>query len=193
MSRSKLFALLACAICFACERDPASNVKIIARPVAPAGIKVDTAKYAPPPPFRADLCKLQPEQAKGSSKFVIRGPCDFHHTADVKCRATVDDFYTMLVRQGPGSATASVYLNVETYGGPGTYTGGQMFLTVQNGEAYYYWSNDSVRTTVGPGMKYVDVEKTELQAEPPNTGTEVVSGRFWCDPHATFDTTKIVR
>ncbi|MFN2602336.1 MAG: hypothetical protein ABR582_06210 [Gemmatimonadaceae bacterium] len=193
MTRAKIFATLACAGFFACERDPASNVKIIARPVAPAGSAADTAKFAPPPPFHADLCKLQPEQAKGSSKIVFSGPCNFSHSGDVKCRAALDDFYTMLVRQGPGNATTSVYLNVETFGGPGTYGGGQMFLTVQNGDAYYYWSNDSVRTHVGPGMKYVDVEKAPLPAEPPNTGVDTVSGRFWCDPHATFDTSKIVR
>lgn len=192
MNRARFFVILACASFVACERDPASNVKIIARPAASAGTNADTA-YVPPPPFHPDLCKLQPEQAKGSSTLVFSGSCNFHHTSDVKCRATVDDFYTMLVRQGPESATTSVYLNVETYGGPGTYAGAQMFLTVQNGQAYYYWSNDSVRTRIGPGMKYVDVEKTELQAEPPNTGVDTVSGRFWCAPHATFDTTKIVR
>ncbi len=178
MSRAKLFAMFACASFVACEKDPASNVKIISRPVA-AGTALDTPKFAPPPPFHADLS--------------FSGPCSFRHTADVKCHAAVDDFYTMLVRHGPGNATTSVYLNVETFGGPGTYGGGQMFLTVQNGDAYYYWSNDSVRTHVGPGMKYVDVEKAPLPAEPPNTGVDTVSGRFWCDPHATFDTTKIVR
>jgi hypothetical protein len=62
-----------------------------------------------------------------------------------------------------------------------------MFLTVQNRDAYYYWSNDSVETIVGPGLKYVDVPRTKLDAEPPNTCTERVGGRFWCGSLGTTD------
>jgi hypothetical protein len=193
MSRSKLFAFLASAIVFACERDPASNVKIVARPATQAGSALDTAKPFVTPPFRSDLCNVQAEQPKGSSSFVFNGPCDFHQIGYVKCRAAIDDFYTMVVRQGPAGATVSVYVNIEAYHGPGKYSGGQMFLTVQDGFAYYHWSNDSVRTIVGPGLRYVEVPKTRLEAEPPNTGTEIVSGKFWCDPHPAFDTAKIVR
>ena len=193
MTRFSLFAIVACAICTACERDPASKVKIVARPVTQAGSALDTAKPFVTPPFHTDLCNVQAEQPKGSSSFAFKGPCDFHQTGDVKCRAAIDDFYTMLVRQGPGGATVSVYVNVEAYNGPGKYSGGQMFLTVQDGFAYYHWSNDSVRTIVGPGLRYVDVPETRLEAEPPNTGTEIVSGRFWCNLDPTLDTTRIVR
>src|SRR5438045_9700342 len=129
-----MFAILACASLFACERDPASNVKIIARPVAPA-TAVDTPKWPLPPPFQAELCKLQPEPRKGSSTLVFNGPCKFRQTADVKCRAGTDDFYTMLVRQGTGNATTSVYLNGESFGGPRSYGGGPLLLTVQTGDA----------------------------------------------------------
>jgi hypothetical protein len=98
----------------------------------------------------------------------------------VKCRAVADDFHTVILRQGPGEATVSVYLNIEFYKGPGSYDGGQMFLTVQNKGAYYHWGSDSVTTTVAPGLKYVDLPRTRLEAEPPNTGTVIVSGRLWC-------------
>jgi hypothetical protein len=80
-----------------------------------------------------------------------------------------------------------VYLNVESYKGPGDYSDGQMFLTVQNGSAYYHWGSDSVHTSPGRGLKYVDVKETQLEAEPPNTGTVTVSGRFWCNPDKNFD------
>src|SRR5258706_15446297 len=106
MSRANLFAMFACASFVACEKDPASNVKIISRPVA-AGTAGDKPKFAPPPPFHADLCKLQPEQANGSSKIAFSRPCSFRHTADVKCNAVVDDLYTMLVRHGPCNFTTS--------------------------------------------------------------------------------------
>ena len=188
-----------CIASLACERDPASNVKIIARPpAAPApsavpgqeepsqplivtgNLPVNTAaSAAEAPPFKPELCKLQPDTA-GSSTFRVKGPCAFQHSGNVKCRAVVDDFYTTLLRKGPGEATTAVYLNVEYFKGPGTYDGGQMFLTVQNGDAYYHWSSDSVKTIVAPGLKYVDVPTTKLDAEPPNTGTAIVSGRLWC-------------
>ena len=176
--RGCLAAILACTAALACERDPASNLKIVARPQGSSDS--GAAKTFTQPPFNPALCVVQPEEQKGSTKFSANGPCSFHNEGDVKCRATVDDFYTMLLRQGPGNATVAIYLNIEAYKGPGTYEGGQMFLTAQNGDAYYHWSNDSVKTVVGPGLKWVDVPETKLDAEPPNTGTEIVSGRFWC-------------
>jgi hypothetical protein len=61
-----------------------------------------------------------------------------------------------------------------------------MFLTVQNGQAYYHWGSDSVTAKIGPGLNYVDVPDTRLEAEPPNTGTEIVGGRFWCQAEKEF-------
>jgi hypothetical protein len=166
----------------ACERDPASNVKIIDRPAGSAA--TDSAANAraqlPPPPFSSELCNIQPETKTGRSTFAANGPCTFRHTGDVKCREALDDFHTMMLRQGPGEATVAVYLNIEFYKGAGSYDGGQMFLTVQNKNAYYHWGSDSVHTTVAPGLKYVDLHETRLEAEPPNTGTVVVTGRLWC-------------
>lgn len=174
-----------CASALACDRDPASDVKIIPRPtVAPGSVAFDSSGFIPPPAFRPELCNVQPEKAKGSSKWVVKGPCTFDHHADVKCSVAFDDFYTVLLRQGQGEATVAVYFNVETGTAPkpAEYTGAQMSLTVQNGQAYYRWGSDSVTAKIGPGMKYVDVPETRLEAEPPNTGTEIVSGRFWCKP-----------
>jgi len=105
---SRLFPLLLCALAVACERDPASNMKIVARPVTRADSAVDTAKAFVTPPFRSEFCKVEPGQPKGSSKFAFNGPCEFQNTADVRCRAAVDDFYTMLVGEGHDSATISV-------------------------------------------------------------------------------------
>jgi hypothetical protein len=191
-ARVKIVSFLAGVTCFSalgCDRDPASDVRIIARPTAAAGsVTIDSSGWVAPPAFRPGLCTVQPEKSKGSSKFVARGPCTFDHGADVKCTAVYDDFYTALLRPGLGDATVAVYFNIETGTAPkpGKYTGGQMFLTVQNGQAYYHWGSDSVTATIGPGMKYVDVPETRLQAEPPNTGTETISGRFGCLPDESF-------
>ncbi len=185
----KRFAVaISCCISFAaCERDPASKVKIIDRPAPPAvAIHDSTATpnpadpFKPPPPFKSDLCNVAPEPATGHTTFVAEGPCSFKHTADVKCRAIADDFHSMLLRQGPNEATVSVYLNIESYKGAGEYVDGQMFLTVQNKDAYYHWGSDSVHTSVPADFRYVDLHKTRLEAEPPNTGTVLVSGRLWC-------------
>ncbi|HUQ20413.1 MAG TPA: hypothetical protein VM099_12440 [Gemmatimonadaceae bacterium] len=183
-----VIATLCCSAFVACDRDPASKVKIIDRPPAAVAVSSDSSAtganaqdaFKPPPPFQSTMCNVAPETAKGHTTFVAEGPCSFKHTADVKCRAVADDFHTVMLRQGPGEATVSVYLNVESYKGAGNYVDGQMFLTVQNKEAYYHWGSDSVHTVVSNGLKYVDVKPTRLVAEPPNTGTVMVSGRLWC-------------
>ena len=176
----------------ACERDPASNVKIIARPTATATQPLPTT-YPPTPPFRSELCKVPPEATKGTHRFVVEGPCAFVQTSNMACKGSLDDLYASLLRAGPGEVTVSVYLNIETVAAPapGKFSGAQMFLTVQNGNDYYYWSSDSVTATIGPGMRTVTIPRTRLDAEPPNTGTEIVSGTFACNPDAKLDTTRV--
>jgi len=161
-------------------------MKIIARPtVAPGSVAIDSGVAFQ---FRSELCNVQPDTAKGSSALAVKGPCTFDHAADVKCTAVVDDLYAALLRKGLGEATVAIYFNIETGSAPkpGEYKGGQMFLTVQDGHAYYHWGSDSVTAKIGPGLKYVDVPETRLEAEPPNTGTEIISGRFGCLPDLSF-------
>jgi hypothetical protein len=181
VSRSFVVAFIAL-LALACERDPASNVKIIARPTTPPGsaAAANSQPLDALPEWRPEFCTLQPEEKSGSSKFSVAGKCAFNQTGNVKCRAAVDDYYVTVLRKAAGETTVSMYINVEAYKGPGKYPGTQIFLTVQNGTSYYYWSNDSVRTTIGPALKYLDVPETRLEAEPPNTGTETISGRLWC-------------
>lgn len=187
-----------------CDRDPASDVKIIERPAVDASPKTTTVPtrkaeinlYVPGPPFRAELCKAEPEKSKGSNWFAVSGICAFQQTANVNCRAVSDDFYASLLRRGPGDVTISVYLNIETGNKaptPGKYSGAQMFLTVQNRQEYYHWSSDSVSVTLGAGFRSVHIPRTRLEAEPPNTGTEIVSGTFGCDLNPHLDTTNVVR
>lgn len=192
MKVASFAVIVACISSVACERDPASNVKIIARPTATAAAPI-APTFPPSPPFRSELCKVQPEAAKGPHRFVVEGPCAFEQTSNMACKGAVDDLYASLLRQGPGDVTISVYLNIETVAAPapGKFSGAQMFLTVQNGNDYYYWSSDSVTATIGPGMRTVTIPRTRLDAEPPNTGTEFVSGTFGCNPNAKIDTTRV--
>lgn len=186
-----------------CDRDPASDVKIIERPAVDASPKAMTVPspkaeinlYVPGPPFRAELCNAEPEKSKGSNRFMVRGICGFQQTANVKCRAVADDFFASVVRKGPGDVTISVYLNVETGKAPrpGEYSGAEMYLTVQNRQEYYHWSSVRVNATLGPGLRSVYIPRTRLEAEPPNTGTEFVSGTLGCDLNPHRDATNIVR
>jgi hypothetical protein len=161
-------------VALACKPDPAKSVKIVAPPPAPP------AAQAALPPWDASFCALPPEDSTGKSKFVATGPCAFHHEGNTLCRGLTDDFHVIMLRKGPGASTVSVYINVEFYKGSGRYSNAQMFLTYQNGTSYYLWGSDSVHITVTAGQKSVVLPKNKLEAEPPNTGTEVVSGTLWC-------------
>ena len=195
MKLASLAVTAACISSIACERDPASNVKIIQRPTVAANAPTATT-FPPPPPFRSEYCKVPPEASKGSHKLVVTGPCAFEQTSNMACKGAFDDYYASMLRVVPGGdVTISIYLNIETKTAPapGDYSGAQMFLTVQNAQEYYHWSSDSVNATIGPGMRTVHIPTTRLEAEPPNTGTEIVSGTFGCTPNAKLDTTRVVR
>ncbi len=189
MKRTSVFMIVACLALPACDRDPASNVKIIARPAAVSDSAATPIMVA----FRPELCVLPPEDSVGKSTFVAKGPCSFRHEASLRCRRSIDDFYVAILRKAPGDATVAVYINVETYKGPGRYKNTQMFLTVQDGISYYHWSNDSVSISVGPREQFVDLPTVHLEAEPPNTGTEIVTGKLWCQSLAKSTTDAIPR
>ena len=157
-----------------CKPDPAKSVKIVAPAPAPP------APQAVLPAWQPDFCALPPEDSAGSSNFVAKGKCAFHHEGNAKCRGLTDDFHVMVVRKAAAQATVSVYINVEHYHGAGQYAGAQMFLTFQNGENYYYWGGDSLHITVTPRERAVVLTPYKLEAQPPNTGTELVSGTFVC-------------
>lgn len=173
MKRTMLCAVIALAALVACKPDPAKAVKIESAPPAPP------APEAKLPPWKPDNCTLQPEK-KGSSSFVATGPCAIRQTGEVACRSLTDDMHVLFLRKAKGEATVAVYINVETYHGPGNYTNAQMFLTYQDGSSYYHWSNDSTRITVSPGAKSVVLPVDTLLAEPPNEGMEIVSGKLHC-------------
>lgn len=183
MTRIVLLGVLALSVVTGCDKDPASQVRIAARPNIAANPA--TPKWTP---FRPELCNVAQSDTAGSSRFTVTGPCAFTHNADQKCRRTVDDFYVSILRNGPGVATVATYVNVEQYKGPGPYDNAEIFLTVQDGTAYYHWSADSVAITVGPQEKFVDLGTVRLDAEPPNTGTETIAGRIVCGALATSTT-----
>jgi hypothetical protein len=173
MKRAVLMTIVAFAAIAACKPDPAKSVKIESAPAAAP------APEAVLPAWKPENCTLEPEQ-KGKSTLVAAGPCAIRQTGEVACRSLTDDMHVLFLRKAQNGGTVSVYINVETFHGPGDYTNAQMFLTYQNGSSYYHWSNDSTRITVAPGTKSVVLPVDTLLAEPPNEGMEIVSGRLHC-------------
>ena len=73
-----------------CKPDPAKSVKIVAPAPAPP------APQAVLPAWQPDFCALPPEDSAGSSNFVAKGKCAFHHEGNAKCRGLTDDFHVMV-------------------------------------------------------------------------------------------------
>ena len=194
MKKMMLLAAVAALVAVACEPDPAKQVRIDTAS-APQPHR-DTMPYTiigPPivlPPWKRENCKLVPEATGGQSDFSATGPCAFTQTANVACRSLTDDMHALFVRKAKGEGTVSVYINVESYKGPGSYNDTQMFITYENGSSYYHWGSDSVHVTVTRGEKSVILPRNELIAEPPNTGVEMVSGTLRCG--ARLDSAKAV-
>jgi hypothetical protein len=175
MKRAVIISLVAVAALVACKPDPAKSVKIVDKGVG------TPAPQAVLPPWSDDNCKLQPEAKPGASTFVAKGKCAFTQTGNAKCRSLTDDMYAAFLRKASGEATVSVYINTEGYHGPGDYTGAQVSLTYQDGKNFWYWSSDKVRITVNEGVKSVVLPENTIEAEPPNTGAIVISGKLICD------------
>jgi len=175
MKRVLFISAVAIVALAACKPDPAKSVKIVDKGVG------KPAPQAVLPPWQVNNCQLVPEQKKGPSTFVAKGPCSFTHTGTAKCRSLIDDMYALFLRKAAGETTVALYINTEQYTGPGDYTDAQINLTFQDGSNFYYWSSNSVHLTVGPKEESVVIPENTLVAEPPNTGTVVVSGTLRCD------------
>lgn len=191
--RKSFAALAGVLVLLACDPDPASKIRIdtatfheTQRDTTPYTVVGQPIILAP---WKPENCDLVPEQP-GRSSLTVTGPCAFTHTADVQCRSLTDDMHVVALRKAKGLSTVSVYVNVESYKGPGSYNDTQMFITYQDGNAYYHWGSDSVHITVTAGEKSVVLPENDLIAEPPNTGVLKVSGTLRCG--ALLDPTKAV-
>ena len=223
MTRLRVIAIAVCLAAVACDEDPARSVKVIARPPAipPATAPVTAASVTGPPStvvppriadWRLEACPPPPEDMPGDSgkraPLVVTGPCAFEHRGAVSCESTGDDFIIAVTRKAARGARLVVYINVETYHGPGSYDHAQMFLEVEDGTSIYRWSNDNFTITVGPDETFALLPTTRLDGEPllvncswqvgPKSNwlydcagtsdattmegsSEVVSGTLWCD------------
>jgi hypothetical protein len=112
---------------------------------------------------------------------VATGACAFRHQGAVNCTSLEDDFILETSRPSARQSTLIIYLNVETYHGPGNYDEAQMLVSVQDATGLFRWRSDTVLATVGADEKFVDLQSTRLEALPPGDETEItLSGRLWC-------------
>lgn len=165
MTWTRALVVMACLLAAGCDEDPASAVRIIARPV------VTIVVPSPTPLVRAgdwhpEACPPPPEDAPGPSTLTVAGPCAFEHHGAVSCEVNGDDFLITMTRPAAGGAKLMIYINVEQYHGPGSYEGAQMFMGVQDKTLIYRWSSDTVSITVGPDETSAELPTTRIEAEP---------------------------
>jgi hypothetical protein len=202
MRAARLLAIGGCLVVLGCEQDRARSVKIIPRPPSAAPVPAAVAPpaagpiggpAAPPTAVRPAQswhppgCPPPPGGANGPSSFTVTGPCAFQHRAAVDCEGTADDFLVTLSRQAARGATLMVYINVEFYRGPGSYTGAQMFVGVQDKTSIYRWSSDSVSITVGPDERFVSLPTTRVDVEGQLVGCSGPMNNYQCSARTPFE------
>lgn len=129
-------------------------------------------------------CPPIPEtSAPKRSNLMFSGTCAFTHTGALTCQASGDDFYIAMKRTLPGGIPLDLYINVERYHGPDTYTGNaQVFMYVQDGQGLFRWYNFQATLMVGPNAASATLPRLDLLPEPgtPAVGIESVSGTIGC-------------
>ena len=165
MTWTRAFAVAACLLAAGCDEDPASAVRIIARPAVTSVVPTRTP-LARVGEWHPEACPPPPEEAPGPSTLTVTGPCAFEHHGTVSCEANGDDFLITLTRPATGGATLMIYINVEGYHGPDSYEGAQMFMGVQDRTLIYRWSSDTLSITVGPDEAFAVLPTSRIEAEP---------------------------
>lgn len=171
--------LLLCAMALAaCGAEAPQGRLLTAAPSAPT-----IAPIGPLPTWRPALCVPEPESAPRYSDLTFSGACTFHHIGPLTCHASQDDFYLTTQRTLSGGLPLTLYINVERYRGPGTYTNAaEVHMIIQDGQGLFRWSNFHGTITVAPGETAATLAPVDLTPEPgtPTTGTESVRGRIGC-------------
>jgi len=163
MKWTRVLVVSACLLAAGCDDDPASAVRIIARPpvTVPASAPIVGAGD-----WHPEACPPPPEATTGPSSLTVTGPCAFEHHGAVSCEANGDDFLVSMTRPAASGALLMIYINVEQYHGPGSYETAEMYIGVQDKKLIYRWSGDTVAITVGADEAFVVLPTTRIEAEP---------------------------
>jgi len=158
---------------------------------APNGIVVTPAPSSTPvgplsvlPKWSPDSCPPVAEtNVAQRSDLTFSGTCAFTQNGPLTCQVSQDDFYMAMKRTLRNGIPLSLYINVERYHGPDTYTGSaQVFMYVQDGQGLFRWYNVQATLTVGPNEASATLPQLDLQPEAgtPAMGIETVSGTIGC-------------
>ena len=158
---------------------PPSRASVRAAPAKPTAKAPATPVHSSPEAKSSDAAALSPsgeqafngcpppaDAAGGPSTLKVTGPCPFEHRGTFAYERAVDDFYLSMTRKAARGATLTVFVNVESYKGPGTYKAAQMWIGVQDKTSIYRWSSDALDITIGPDEAYALLPDASLQAEP---------------------------
>jgi len=194
-----LFALLLCS----CDKTPPADLLRMADAVA---------RYTVPeagPPWSASMCKPlpEPEVAASFSDLTFSGECAVHIALAVQCLSSSDDFYIAAERPLEGGRSLKLFVNVESFAGPGEYErGGEIRVLVQDGPTLYQWVHYQTGVSLGttdranatgsfkvedaPAVTTAIIKPVSLYAAPgtPTTGFIKLEGTIACAPPGTGPT-----
>ena len=162
---------------------PSGSTESVARPAGTAAAPLSGAAAAAPraAEWRPNGCPPPPGSSAGPSSLAVAGPCAFEHRDTASCESLFDDFLVTMTRKGAQGATLMVFINVEGYHGPDSYTAAQMFVGLQDKTSIYRWSSEDVNITVGEGEKFTLLPPTRLAAEPVLVNCTGPMNNFQCE------------
>jgi hypothetical protein len=194
---------LACAVSIGCKKQPKEQLVLedLAPSASAAASVIPALTWLPP--WDPALCPPapEPEGPASFSDLVFDGTCAFHHEGAAACHGRDDDFYITIERKLPNGDPAILYVNVESYTGPGVYDEkAQVVFMIRHGKALYRWANYWGNITLGHGSKGMTPGRTaaaqtgsstptsatlpliQLTAEPgtPASGTISIRGSIGC-------------
>ena len=155
------------------------------------------------PPWVRSYCAPLPEPT-GTASFsdlTMTGECTMHTSLPVQCLALADDFYFTMVRPLEGGRSIELFVNVESYSGPGEYEHkAEVRILLKDKATLYQWVHYQTSVTLGsaelagatgtfkssapPPVNFVVLKPTQLYAAPgtPASGFIDLSGTAVCAP-----------
>jgi hypothetical protein len=164
--------------------------------------------WARPPdagaPWSRALCAPLPERnvAASFSDLTLTGECPLRIGQPVQCLSQGDDFYVEGDRPLEGGRLLKLFVNVESFSGPGDYAHKvELRVLVKDGATLYQWIHYQATATLGTGerasgtfttdsaaaVNFVVFPRASLYAAPgtPTSGFIELEGTLGCEPPGT--------
>jgi hypothetical protein len=154
------------------------------------------------------LCAPLPESVVGASLggLTLTGECPLHIAQPVQCLSRGDDFYVEADRPLEGDRLLKLFVNVESFVGPGEYPHKvEIRVLVKDGATLYQWMQYEATATLGAAARtsatitqsasavsFVVFPHVSLHAAPgtPTSGLIELEGTAACEPPGTANARK---